>query len=81
MPQILENQRAGHTGVQSAVTISLNLAGVVVRLATVLVETGDAIIVASLILSLALNATLLAQILTSKQVTLRALHKKSEKKD
>jgi len=80
LPQIMTNASNGHTGVQSPITVSLQLIGAAVRLVTILVETKDMIVVAAYVLSLCLNGTILSQILIYRQATVKAMQEIEKKK-
>ena len=59
--QVLATFAAGHTGSLSIITISMNLAGVIVRIFTTIKETGDMAVISSYLLSLSLGLTMFVQ--------------------
>jgi len=61
--RVASNYQRGHTGQMSLITAAMNAAGLVVRTFTTLVENGQSLVaVTSVILALALNSIILAQV-------------------
>jgi hypothetical protein len=79
--QIVKNHAKKQTGAQSVATISMNLVGSVVRIATTIKEIGfDLHILRSYGTSVLLNSVLFAQIIMYKENTERFLERLRDKK-
>ena len=79
LPQLYANFKQKHTGVLSILTCSLQVLGVMVRLATIAVETGDLAQISSYALSFFMNACILVQVIMYWENTKKELAK--SKKD
>jgi mannose-P-dolichol utilization defect protein 1 len=63
LPQIYRNYVSSSTGVLSSITIGMNVAGTAARIFTTWQEVDDRVVLAGILSSFALNATMLAQVL------------------
>merc|ERR1719234_1474577 len=72
MFRVASNYQRGHTGQMSLITAAMNAAGLVVRTFTTLVENGQSLVaVTSVILALALNSIILAQVTSTSAPPLK----------
>ena len=80
LPQIIANYQSKSTGVLSRITVALQLIGLIVRLLTVIVETGDKAKITMNLMGLCLNGTIMLQILIYSENTARLLDQAQVKK-